>query len=85
MVPFWQQVELHHDGDGLGQGVETYSLRRLLQQLRGARPGGPRLAGLLLNIAIVAAWPKARKVGQLKSPGRACPVSSDAGHSGAAS
>eukprot|EP00959_Pyramimonas_sp_CCMP1952_P386639 8103197-Pyramimonas_sp.AAC.1 len=27
----------------------------------------------------------ARKVGQLKSPGRACPVSSDAGHSGAAS
>ena len=68
MAPFWKQAELHYDGEGLGKGIDGYSMRLLLKQLRGVRPGGPRLAGLLMNIAMGAAWPKARKYEQLKTP-----------------
>eukprot|EP00959_Pyramimonas_sp_CCMP1952_P098418 2057434-Pyramimonas_sp.AAC.1 len=68
MAPHWRAAAGHFDSDGLQDGVEVFSLRRLLDQLSSAQPGGPRLAGLLLTISIGGMWTRARQ-GLLKAGG----------------
>eukprot|EP00959_Pyramimonas_sp_CCMP1952_P009127 190215-Pyramimonas_sp.AAC.1 len=61
MAPHWKSAALHFDGEGLQLGTGVFSLRRLLEQLSTASPGGPGLAGIVFNIAIGSAWARARE------------------------
>eukprot|EP00959_Pyramimonas_sp_CCMP1952_P258366 5400545-Pyramimonas_sp.AAC.1 len=69
MSAYWQQAELHFDGEGLRDGTDSYSYRRLLAQLSQVQPAGKRLAAVLLSVAIGGSWTKARKADQYASSG----------------
>ena len=56
----WAQAAVHFEGAGMERGVCNFSYRRLLRHLEQA-PEGRRLAGMLLSVAVGAAWPRTRR------------------------
>eukprot|EP00959_Pyramimonas_sp_CCMP1952_P038079 796750-Pyramimonas_sp.AAC.1 len=59
----WREASAHFCGEGLEQGPDNTSLRRLLKELQGVKKGGKQLAEVLLNVAVGGSWPLSRKKG----------------------